>query len=131
MLDLATGERTVLAGETHNVDDQIEWLDDDTILYGLPRDDEPGVTDVWSLDTTRRREAAALHRAGVVPHGRALTNAGYDANGIVLAAHHATFSPPARWRPATKAVRRSTAAYGSTTTLSSSMVTAHTVKLTG
>ena len=34
VLDLATGERTVLAGETHNVDDQIEWLDDDTVLYG-------------------------------------------------------------------------------------------------
>ena len=39
MLDLATGERTVLAGETHNVDDQIAWLDDDTLLYGLARDD--------------------------------------------------------------------------------------------
>jgi hypothetical protein len=52
VLDLATGERTVLAGETRNVDDQIEWLDDDTVLYGLPRTDEPGVTDVWSLDTT-------------------------------------------------------------------------------
>lgn len=51
VLDLATGERTVLAGESHNVDDQIEWLDDDTILYSLPRADEPGVTDVWSLDT--------------------------------------------------------------------------------
>lgn len=51
VLDLATGKRTVLAGETHNVDDQVEWLDDDTLLYGLPRDDEPGVTDVWALDT--------------------------------------------------------------------------------
>jgi hypothetical protein len=52
VLDLATGKRTVLDGETRNVDDQIEWLDDDTILYGLARTDEPGVTDVWSLDTT-------------------------------------------------------------------------------
>jgi len=51
VLDLATGERTVLAGETRNVDDQVEWLDDDTLLYGLARDDEPGVTDVWELDT--------------------------------------------------------------------------------
>ncbi len=51
VLDLATGERTVLVGETRNVDDQIEWLDDDTILYGLARPDEPGVSDVWSLDT--------------------------------------------------------------------------------
>jgi hypothetical protein len=52
VLDLATDQRTVLTGETHNVDDQIEWLNDDTILYGLPRTAEPGVTDVWSLDTT-------------------------------------------------------------------------------
>ncbi|WP_206056762.1 PD40 domain-containing protein [Nocardioides sp. GY 10113] len=52
VLDLATDEETVLKGETANVDDQAEWLDDDTILYGLPRDDEAGVTDVWSLDTT-------------------------------------------------------------------------------
>ena len=51
VLDLATGNRTVLAGETHSVDDQIEWLDDDTVLYGLEREGEP-VSDVWALDTT-------------------------------------------------------------------------------
>jgi len=51
VLDLATNDRTVLTGETHNVDDQLEWLDDDTVLYGLPRADEPGITDVWALDT--------------------------------------------------------------------------------
>jgi hypothetical protein len=50
VLDLATGRRTVLAGETRTVDDQLLWLDDDTLLYGLPRPDEAGVTDVWSLD---------------------------------------------------------------------------------
>jgi hypothetical protein len=51
VLDLATGKRTVLSGETRNIDDQVEWFDDHTLLYGLARDDEPGVTDVWSLDT--------------------------------------------------------------------------------
>lgn len=51
VLDLGTGRRTVLAGETRDVDDQVAWLDDDTLLYGVPRDDEPGVTDVWALDT--------------------------------------------------------------------------------
>lgn len=50
VLDLATGERTVLDGEKRTVDDQLAWLDDDTVLYGLPRDGEPGVSDVWSLD---------------------------------------------------------------------------------
>jgi hypothetical protein len=49
VLDLATGRRTVLAGETHSIDDQIEWLDDDTVLYGLEREGEP-VSDVWALD---------------------------------------------------------------------------------
>lgn len=52
VLDLATGERTVLTGEERNIDDQLEWLDEDTVLYGVPRTDEAGVTDVWSLDTT-------------------------------------------------------------------------------
>jgi hypothetical protein len=51
VLDLTTGKRTVLAGETHSVDDQIEWLDDDTVLYGLERADQP-VSDVWALDTS-------------------------------------------------------------------------------
>lgn len=50
VLDLVTGARTVLAGETRSIDDQLEWLDDDTVLYGVPRTDEPTVTDVWALD---------------------------------------------------------------------------------
>lgn len=60
VLDLATGERTVLSGETHNVDDQLEWLDDDTLLYGLARPDQPGVTDVWSMDTAADAVATLL-----------------------------------------------------------------------
>ena len=49
VLDLATGEEVEL-GESRSVDDQVEWLDDDTVLYGLPREDETGVSDVWALD---------------------------------------------------------------------------------
>ena len=49
VLDLATGEETVLP-ETRSVDDQPEWLDDHTVLYGLAREGEPGASDVWSLD---------------------------------------------------------------------------------
>ncbi|GAA4710872.1 hypothetical protein [Nocardioides conyzicola] len=60
VLDLSTGERTVLAGETRNVDDQVEWLDEDTLLYGLARDDQPGVTDVWELDTRADAEPRLL-----------------------------------------------------------------------
>lgn len=52
VLDLATDEEVLLDGETASVDDQVLWLDDDTVLYGLPRTEETGVTDVWQLDTT-------------------------------------------------------------------------------
>lgn len=50
VLDLESGDVTLLESETTSIDDQIEWLDDSTILYGVPRVDEAGVTDVWSLD---------------------------------------------------------------------------------
>ena len=52
VLDLSTMRRTVLSRETRNVDDQIAWLDDDTLLYGLARSGEAGVTDIWSLDVS-------------------------------------------------------------------------------
>ncbi len=45
--DLATGRSTLLA-EKHSVDDQIEWLDDQRVLYGLPRSGSgPSASDVW------------------------------------------------------------------------------------
>jgi hypothetical protein len=53
VLDLATLSETVLSTETHNVDDQVEWLDDGHLLYGLPAAPAPAgaVTNVWSLAT--------------------------------------------------------------------------------
>lgn len=46
--DLATRTETLLA-ETRSVDDQVEWLDDAQVVYGLPRTGaEAGVSDVWS-----------------------------------------------------------------------------------
>jgi hypothetical protein len=45
---LDTGEETLLA-ETRSVDDQVEWIDDQRILYGLPRKGTTAVTDVWSV----------------------------------------------------------------------------------
>lgn len=58
--DLATGERTLLEKGPRGLDDQVAWLDDDTLLYGLPRTDEPGVTDVWAVDTTADAEPQLL-----------------------------------------------------------------------
>jgi hypothetical protein len=47
VLDLASGTESVL-GETRSVDDQVEWLDDETLLYGL-LGDTPGDSDIWSI----------------------------------------------------------------------------------
>jgi hypothetical protein len=49
VLDLRTDTETVLA-ETRNVDDQVEWLDDDHVLYQVPRSgSDATVTDIWSV----------------------------------------------------------------------------------
>ncbi|MEU4424436.1 hypothetical protein AB0F81_27770 [Actinoplanes sp. NPDC024001] len=47
--DLRSGTETVLA-ETRSVDDQVEWLDDRTVVYGLPRETAgTGSSDVWRV----------------------------------------------------------------------------------
>jgi hypothetical protein len=46
--DIATGKVTVLDVETRSVDDQIAWLDDSTLLYGLSNK-TPGDSDIWKL----------------------------------------------------------------------------------
>jgi len=48
VLDLTSMIETVLP-EDRSVDDQVEWLDDATLLYGLPRTDVVGDSDVWSI----------------------------------------------------------------------------------
>ena len=55
--DIASGTETLIES-TSGLDDQVEWLDDDTLLYGLPREDEPGTTDVFSVDTTADAQPA-------------------------------------------------------------------------
>ncbi|MGO4681152.1 hypothetical protein [Microbacterium sp. 2MCAF23] len=46
--DITSGKVTVLSVESRSVDDQIVWLDDDTLIYGMPNA-TPGDTDVWKL----------------------------------------------------------------------------------
>ncbi|NPC40879.1 hypothetical protein [Nocardioides sp. zg-1230] len=58
--DLATGERTLLEAGPRGLDDQVEWLDDDTVIYGMPRADEPGVTDTWAVDTAANATPSLL-----------------------------------------------------------------------
>lgn len=54
--DVASGGRTLLERGPRGVDDQVEWLDDDTLIYGMPRGDEPGVTDTWAIGITAEAE---------------------------------------------------------------------------
>ncbi|MBW6438623.1 hypothetical protein KZ829_33345 [Actinoplanes hulinensis] len=47
--DLRTGAEILLA-ETRSVDDQVEWLDDRTVVYGLPRETAgTASSDVWRV----------------------------------------------------------------------------------
>ncbi|MFI7544388.1 TolB family protein [Actinoplanes sp. NPDC049599] len=47
--DLRKRTETLLA-ETHSVDDQVEWLDDRTVVYGLPREAAGSASsDVWQV----------------------------------------------------------------------------------
>jgi len=56
--DLATRERTSLDA-AGLVDDQVEWLDDDTIVYGVGRTGPKGerTADIWALDLAEGAEA--------------------------------------------------------------------------
>lgn len=51
VLDLATNTETLLQ-QPRSVDDQAEWLDDSTLLYGLPREGTVGDEDIWSTSIT-------------------------------------------------------------------------------
>ena len=49
VLDLRTNTETLLS-ETRSVDDQVEWLDNDHILYQVPRSgSDATITDIWSV----------------------------------------------------------------------------------
>jgi hypothetical protein len=67
VLDLATGERWRLA-ETRDVDDQVEWLDDATVMYGI---DDPNSfsprTDVWAVPADGSGEPQRLIDAAWSP----------------------------------------------------------------
>ncbi|MCP1414491.1 hypothetical protein [Paenarthrobacter sp. A20] len=51
VLDLATGQEVVLS-EKRSVDDQIEWLDNQNLLYGLADEAVEGDSNIWQLGTT-------------------------------------------------------------------------------
>jgi hypothetical protein len=51
VIELATGKVTVLGAETRNVDDQVEWLNDEELAYELPVDPHRSraTSNVWGL----------------------------------------------------------------------------------
>jgi hypothetical protein len=64
VLDLATMTETVLESETRSVDDQVDWLDDQHVVYHLPKS---GGADIWALRTDRAEEPRILVRGGYSP----------------------------------------------------------------
>ncbi len=60
VLDLRTGKESLLA-ETRSIDDQVEWLDDDRLLYGLSRPGSAATTsDVWVVPADGSGTAAVF-----------------------------------------------------------------------
>jgi hypothetical protein len=47
VLDLTTMVEHAIEGETRSVDDQLEWLDDEHVLYGMRRSSQSALSDVW------------------------------------------------------------------------------------
>lgn len=68
LLDLKTGAETPLA-ETRSVDDQVEWLDNDHILYALSENEKgaSASTDVWVLPTKPDGTPEVLLKGGFSP----------------------------------------------------------------
>jgi hypothetical protein len=59
---VATGAETPLA-ETRSVDDQVDWLDDQHVVYGLPRSTTGGAaatSDVWVVASDGTGSPAVL-----------------------------------------------------------------------
>jgi hypothetical protein len=49
LMDLTTMHDWPMPGETHSVDDQVEWFDDNRVLYALPDEGPPATiaTNIW------------------------------------------------------------------------------------
>jgi hypothetical protein len=67
LLDLTTLRDTPLV-ETRSVDDQVEWLDDDSIAYALlARNGSTGGSDIWTLNVRSEAPPTVLIQNGYSP----------------------------------------------------------------
>jgi hypothetical protein len=63
--DLMTGEEVVLAKETRSVDDQVEWIDDQSVTYHLTGNGT--AADLWLLPVDGRSAPRILLRNAYSP----------------------------------------------------------------
>ena len=63
LLDLETRQRWAL-GERHSVDDQVQWLDDQRIVYARPTEGASASTDLWVVERSGSAPRSFLGRAG-------------------------------------------------------------------
>ena len=68
VLDLKTGTETPL-GESRSVDDQVEWLDNDHILYALSENEKgaSASTDIWVIPAKADAQPEVLLKGGFSP----------------------------------------------------------------
>ena len=67
VLDLASGSETMLP-ERRSVDDQVEWLDDSTLLYSLPLTGaRSGQSNVWSMSADGNSAPTLLIKQAASP----------------------------------------------------------------
>jgi len=68
VLDLKSGSETPL-GETRSVDDQVEWLDNDHILYALSDNDKAASasTNIWVIPAKAEGTPEVLLKGGFSP----------------------------------------------------------------
>jgi len=64
VLDLRTGSDTPLTTETRSVDDQVDWLDNDHVMYHLSG---TRGTDIWVLGTDNRESPRLLRHSSYSP----------------------------------------------------------------
>ena len=66
VLDLQTNVERVLEGEKRYIDDQVEWLDNSHVLYGVPRR-TTSMSDVWVVSTDNAEPARIFLSAAESP----------------------------------------------------------------
>jgi hypothetical protein len=67
VLDVASGTE-ILTADLRSVDDQVEWLDDETLLYGMPRSgSDATASDIWRVPADGSGEPSIFIAQGSSP----------------------------------------------------------------